>query len=135
MSIVKQVIVMRTDLRNKDGNKVRTGKLISQGAHAAIAFLLHTVSIDPIKVTSRIKHPQCFRTWLSQGQTKITVGVNSESELIELYEKAEAANIQVEMIVDAGHTEFDGVATRTCIAIGPFWSKEIDRITGHLKLF
>jgi PTH2 family peptidyl-tRNA hydrolase len=36
--------------------------------------------------------------------------------------------------VDAGLTEFNGVPTKTCIAIGPNWSDEIDEITGHLKL-
>ena len=39
MDKVKQIIVIRRDLRNSDGQKVSTGKLIVQGAHASIAFL------------------------------------------------------------------------------------------------
>jgi len=35
----KQVIVMRADLRNKQGQKIHTGKLIAQACHAAMAFL------------------------------------------------------------------------------------------------
>ena len=38
------------------------------------------------------------------------------------------------LITDAGHTEFHGVPTRTCLAIGPAWSDEIDAITGGLQL-
>ena len=38
------------------------------------------------------------------------------------------------MIVDAGLTEFNGVPTKTCIAIGPANPDDIDEITKHLKL-
>ncbi len=31
-------------------------------------------------------------------------------------------------------TEFGGVPTLTACAVGPWWSDEVDRITGHLKL-
>jgi hypothetical protein len=31
----KQVIVLRTDLRNQQGNKIRTGKCVTQGGHGA----------------------------------------------------------------------------------------------------
>jgi len=33
--IAKQVIVMRNNLRNKSGDKLRKGKLIAQGCHAS----------------------------------------------------------------------------------------------------
>lgn len=36
--------------------------------------------------------------------------------------------------VDAGLTEFKGIPTKTCIAIGPADSNEINKISGHLKL-
>lgn len=39
MNNYKQVIVMRADLRNKQGQKIHTGKLIAQACHAAMAFL------------------------------------------------------------------------------------------------
>ena len=37
-------------------------------------------------------------------------------------------------IEDEGRTEFKGIPTKTCIAIGPNKAKEIDKITGHLPL-
>ena len=40
----------------------------------------------------------------------------------------------VQLCVDAGRTEFHGVPTATCCAIGPDWPERIDPITGHLKL-
>jgi peptidyl-tRNA hydrolase len=37
------------------------------------------------------------------------------------------------MFVNCGN--FNGVPTKTCIGIGPNESEEIDKVTGHLKLF
>jgi peptidyl-tRNA hydrolase, PTH2 family len=66
--------------------------------------------------------------------TKICVRVDSESELLEIARKAEDAGLTVHVITDAGHTEFGGVPTKTCLAIGPDEDEKIDAITGHLKL-
>jgi PTH2 family peptidyl-tRNA hydrolase len=65
---------------------------------------------------------------------KICVGCDSEAELLELHEKAKAAGLPVGLIQDNGTTEFHGVPTYTCLAIGPAKSEEIDKITGHLTL-
>lgn len=62
------------------------------------------------------------------------MSVDSEAELDEIFQKAVDANLYVGMIVDAGLTEFNGVPTKTCLAIGPEWSEDIDKITSHLKL-
>ena len=66
--------------------------------------------------------------------TKICVSCDSEQELEELYKKAKDAKLPCSLIVDAGLTEFNGTPTKTCIAIGPANSEEINKITGHLKL-
>ena len=58
----------------------------------------------------------------------------SEEELLELHHKALLANIPTVLITDSGKTEFHGVPTITCIAIGPYYSEEIDKITSKLKL-
>jgi peptidyl-tRNA hydrolase len=42
-------------------------------------------------------------------------------------------NILAALIRDAGITEFKE-PTITCAAFGPWWSDELDDITGHLKL-
>lgn len=120
---VKQVIVMRTDLN------MRKGKMVAQGAHASIAFLRELVLYDDFM--SGIPS-QVFR-WLEGGMTKICVRVDSEEELLAIEEKAKLAGLLVHLIVDAGHTEFDG-PTRTCLAIGPASAELIDEITGELKL-
>jgi PTH2 family peptidyl-tRNA hydrolase len=38
------------------------------------------------------------------------------------------------LITDAGATEFHGVPTHTCCAVGPAWTDEVDAITGALPL-
>lgn len=43
MNKAKQIIVIRTDLKNHQGQKVRTGKLIAQACHASIAFLTNRI--------------------------------------------------------------------------------------------
>jgi PTH2 family peptidyl-tRNA hydrolase len=41
----------------------------------------------------------------------------------------------VEVITDSGRTEFCGVPTRTCLALGPDLASKIDAITGTLELY
>ena len=102
---------------------MRKGKMIAQGAHGAIMFKYG--DINPITEEWH---------WLNGGMTKICVRVNSEAELDEIYAKAKEARLAVFMVTDAGHTEFHGVPTKTCLAIGPNKSEDIDKITGHLEL-
>jgi PTH2 family peptidyl-tRNA hydrolase len=60
--------------------------------------------------------------------------VDSEPELDAIVEHARAAGVRCALIVDAGLTEFRGVPTKTCCAIGPAWSDAVDAITGDLPL-
>ncbi len=125
----KQVIVMRNDLN------MRKGKMIAQGSHAAMMFL-----VEPLLAAARdAEHAFRVNTeawrWLASGRmSKICVRVDNEAELLEIAAKAEAAGLPVHVITDAGLTEFGGVPTRTCAAIGPAAASSIDPITGHLKL-
>ncbi len=121
--MVKQVIVMRRDL------KMRRGKEIAQGSHASMAFLTQRLRADPV-VLSALE-----RTWLFAHCAKICVRVDSEAELLDVHARARAAGIEAHLIRDAGHTEFGGVATLTCCAIGPDESSKIDAITGSLTLY
>jgi len=118
---IKQVIVMRRDLN------MRRGKEIAQGAHASISFLAKAISKNQ-------KISKVEAKWFETGQTKICVRVESEEELLTIYQQAKDAMIEVNLITDAGHTEFDGVPTMTCLAIGPDYAEKIDPITGNLKL-
>lgn len=72
--------------------------------------------------------------WLNTGHKKIVVSVDSLNDLLLIYDQAKKANLNVSIITDSGFTEFHGVPTQTCIAIGPNFDNEIDIITKDLKL-
>lgn len=147
----KQVIVMRKDLRNHKGEKLHTGKLIAQGAHASLAAILNQrqgndinnsdclviplTETNPGFAEGKLSKDTALKDWLLGLFTKVCVSVNSESELIEIYVQAKNCGLPCVLITDAGLTEFNGVPTKTCLAIGPAWSDEIDPLTGHLPLF
>ena len=122
MSVVKQMIVMRRDL------KMRRGKEIAQGSHASISFVTRRLNQKSPKFSKAEKE------WLEGSFAKVCVKVNSEEELLEVYQKAKDAMLEVHLITDSGKTEFDGVPTKTCLAIGPDYSDKIDPITGDLTL-
>jgi peptidyl-tRNA hydrolase, PTH2 family len=119
----KQLIVVRNDLN------MRKGKMVAQGAHASIMFLVRRLCDAGAGAKDL-----AIQEWLNHGMTKICVRVDSEAELLEIARKAEDAGLTVHVITDAGHTEFGGVPTKTCLAIGPDEDEKIDTITGHLKL-
>jgi len=125
---VKQVIVMRKDL------KMRRGKEIAQGSHASLAVILNAMQKSENEYNFKFESGSYWDKWLNGNFTKICVSCDSEEELLELYRLAEVNNMPCVLITDAGLTEFDGVATKTCIAIGPYRADKIDKITGHLKL-
>lgn len=113
---------MRKDLN------MRKGKMIAQGAHASATIVFHAAAGPHTHWLDRVV------SWMNQGQKKISVSVDSEKELLEIFTRAQAEGLPVELITDAGHTEFNGVPTKTCCAIGPGPASKIDKITGHLKL-
>lgn len=125
---------MRTDLRNSNGHKIRTGKLIAQGAHASMKAILSKGEGRAFELSIDLPPKSAIKNWMESGYTKICVSVDSERELIEIYNAAKKAGLICGLITDAGLTEFNGVPTKTCCAIGPNWSDEIDKITGKLKL-
>lgn len=116
MSEYKQVIILRKDLN------MRKGKMVAQGAHASMKAVL--TNLPDKRVT----------TWLQGPFKKVVVGVNSEEELLEVYQGACASGLITSLIRDAGLTEFDGVPTLTAVAVGPDTEENVDKITGELKL-
>lgn len=122
---MKQIILMRKDL------KMRRGKEIAQGSHASMAFLIENDPSGNMPTQMLIN----YHEWLRTGQTKVCLQIHSEKELIELIEMASAKGLLANIITDAGRTEFGGVSTKTCGAIGPNKSEDIDKITKHLKLY
>jgi len=125
----KQVIVMRKDLG------MRKGKMIAQGAHASMKVLLDRGSADADGTSYTLAMTPAMARWIVTGRfAKVCVGVASEAELDAIVDKARAAGVPVALIVDSGKTEFHGVPTKTCCAVGPAWADEVDAITGALTL-
>lgn len=123
---IKQVIVMRHDL------KMRRGKQIAQGAHASMSFLCRRLQQQ--EAVSLKDFTDAERAWLAGSFAKVCCRVDSEEELMAIHQKAADAGLQVHLITDSGKTEFHGVPTRTCLAIGPDDADKIDEVTGHLQL-
>ena len=134
----KQVIVIRKDL------KMRVGKACAQASHASMAFLTDGMVVLQERgtdvhyldntLTSDREEAEEIQHWLCNSFRKICVYVNSEEELDALKEKAEEAGLMVHLIDDNGATEFNGVLTKTCLAIGPHWDHKFEGITDHLPL-
>lgn len=126
--IAKQVIVMRKDLG------MRKGKMIAQGAHASLKVLIDAGEPDPRGTVFTIPLSPALSAWLGGRFTKVCVSASSEAELDAIVARARAAGVPCALIIDAGLTEFHGVPTKTCCAIGPAWTDEVDAITGELPL-
>jgi peptidyl-tRNA hydrolase, PTH2 family len=145
---VKQVIVMRNDLN------MRKGKMIAQGAHAAMKVFFDRGDLgyywrsgasgslfegeddpgNPGAFAMLITLTRAMWAWANGSFTKVVVRADSEEQLLDLYRQAREAHLPVALVEDAGKTEFHGVVTPTCIAIGPADPADIDLITGDLKL-
>lgn len=135
---IKQVIVVRKDLN------MRKGKMCAQAAHASVKSIMQLCSmkenrivLDKGNVTQKLSKgvaDDMFK-WLNEGQTKVVVGVDSEKEMMDIYHLIlQTSDVPVALILDAGRTEFNGVATYTCIAVGPAEESKVDAFTGKLSL-
>lgn len=128
--MIKQVIVMRKDL------KMRRGKEIAQGSHASQEWLLKRIFTPSAfgNVGEPAFSPDEYE-WLDTGHTKVTVYVTSEAELLGCAVAASEAGLTCHVVTDKGLTEFHNVPTKTCLAIGPNDGEAINKITGHLPLY
>lgn len=143
MSEPKQMLIWRNDLRNVDGHKVRSGKMAAQLAHASMAAILNlggiSYGLEGLGGTRSsdfiipLDHKALYE-WLEGRFTKICVSVDSEQELTSIINQAKDAGLITSLITDAGLTEFGGIPTVTCGAVGPAYPEQVDKLTGHLKL-
>jgi len=125
-----------------DGKKVtpRKGKYIAQGSHASLGAILGQMEIDVDikddyqKRSLYLDHESALYDWLTGSFTKVTLCVETEEELLAVYNKAKEAGLITCLITDSGRTEFNGIPTITCCSILG-WSDEVDPITGNLELF
>jgi len=131
---LKQIIVIRRDL------KMRRGKEIAQGAHASMKWLM--LRIQPL-LPQPIHNPDDFGSnfsevecsWMMAHFKKVVVIVHSEEELLEIHKKALEVGLESHLIQDSGKTEFGGIPTYTACGIGPDHADKINPVTGHLKLY
>lgn len=129
---MKQVIVIRKDL------KMRRGKECSQASHASMAFITRRFNFEStcdLQDAFVIELKEVEKAWLKDSFAKVCVRVDSEEHLLEIEKQAKEAGLEVHLVVDSGLTEFHGVPTPTCLAIGPDEPDKIDVITGELKLY
>lgn len=137
MAETKMVIVVRKDL------KMPRGKIAAQASHAAVGTVMQSIfgknleasDIDGYEIKITPSMNDAMKDWLLGEYTKICVCVESEEELLSIYEKAQKSGLNVCLITDNGHTCFNGVKTKTCLAIGPCFSADVDSITKDLKLY
>jgi len=124
---VKQVIVMRKDLN------MSKGKMVTQGAHASIAFLTNKMkdNLSNPEALWWVNLSQAEKEWVYGTFFKVCVGVDSEKELLDIGYNAVMLGLSVKYIEET--TGFDK-PTVTCLAIGPDYSSKIDPLTKHLKL-
>lgn len=113
---------------------MRKGKLLAQGSHASLGAILNYNKHTNNTILIEYEDHEALKEWINGSHTKICVYVNSEQELLDIYADAMSKNVNVHLVRDLGLTEFNGVPTLTCLAIGPDWSENIDPITGHLPL-
>lgn len=110
----KQAIIIRQDLN------MPKGKLAAQAAHASVSAVLKS-------------DKSLIKEWESEGMKKVVLKAESLSELKKLQAEAKKNKLVNVMITDAGRTFFK-TGTTTCLAIGPDKEKEVDKVSGKLKL-
>jgi len=132
---IKQIIILRKDL------KMRKGKMVAQGAHASMKVFLDLEHCKVISSPKPVDRELRIRfltkemvEWINGSFTKICVYVKTEKELLNAYYKAKELDLPCSIVCDSGKTEFGGVPTNTAVAIGPAKSVEIDKITKNMKL-
>ncbi len=107
-------------------------------AHTILILIVIAFGIGQMfsfeKLLTTLLMTDAERLWYFGNFRKICVYVNSEAELMDVYNKAIEKGLKVHLIEDKGLTEFKGVLTKTCLAIGPHFDSDIDEITKKLTL-
>jgi len=113
---LKQAIIVRGDLG------MSKGKMAGQTAHASVSAYSLTLA----------RKEEDARQWEDEGQKKIVLKVQSEEELLALYERMKR-EMPCALIRDAGKTQLEP-GTLTCFGAGPADEALINKYTKELKL-
>lgn len=113
----KMALIVRSDL------KMTKGKTGAQCAHAAV-----------ICFESALKgRKDLLNNWLSTGQPKVVLRVDSMKEMEKIVELANERNVIAGLVRDAGKTQV-AAGTKTVLGLGPDTLSNIDDLVKHLKL-
>ena len=99
------------------------GKIAVQVGHASVTVAEET----------RKRRPDWWKAWWDEGQRKVVVKVQSESDLEKLRREAEDLGLTAAIIHDSGLTQVSP-GTATCVGVGPAPAELVDKITGNLQL-
>lgn len=80
------------------------------------------------------KSKSTLKKWSNNGQQKVVVKVDNETQLMDVMRSAEKIGLNTVLIRDAGRTQIAS-NSKTVVGIGPGPSHLIDQVTGHLKLY
>jgi PTH2 family peptidyl-tRNA hydrolase len=136
MATTKQVVIFRRDLN------VRKGKVGAQVAHASLgaikSMMRATAMLDRSVYSLEVEHGTALDEWWNEAETTITLGTDEASkdhqlDLIDLQNVAAGRGLTTYLVIDNGTTEFGGVRTMTCLAIGPGYVEQFTGLTDHLK--
>ena len=117
MNELKQVILIRTDL------KMSAGKKCAQACHASVSA----------SDLARIKTKNIWKKWKQFGQKKVVLKISNMENMKDIYAKVIKQQIPCFLVKDAGLTQLEP-GTTTALGIGPALSTKIDEITGDLQL-
>ena len=111
------ILVVRNDL------KMGKGKIGAQCGHAAVGAYQ----------TAVVKSPRLVQRWEDSGCAKIAVKIENEEEMMKVFRSARTKGLVTCLVRDAGRTQI-APNSKTVLAIGPALCREVDDVTGHLKL-
>jgi len=140
---IKQIIVVRKDLINREDNPMTMGKLAAQVAHASLApllekaygksFLDRVPSKKNYKLELELNMGDPLKDWLEKDFRKIVLYVKSEDKLLNVYNEIKNAGYTVTLIKDKGLTIFDE-PTITCFGVEPLPHSKINPFVKKLQL-
>ncbi|XP_015521041.1 peptidyl-tRNA hydrolase 2, mitochondrial [Neodiprion pinetum] len=115
----KMAIIVRSDIA------MSRGKTASQCAHAALECYREALANQ--------NNEAMLTMWELTGQPKIVLRVSSQTELMDLAQKAKTDGVITAIIKDAGRTQL-APGTVSVLGLGPGPKEDIDRLTSSLKL-
>ena len=120
---IKQVLILRNDLN------MRRGKSEVQCSHASLKVFFDRMKVDSTDIEGNFT-PQMIE-WMHGSFKKISLGCDTEKELLHLKDLADQAEIVNALILDNGETEFKQEC-EFCYGDGKY---EICAICGNKQIY